>query len=243
MKALIAGLVLLVACDHDIEMFPVMPGGGGGSSGTGFVDAGLSDGDAGDAGNTINARVCHLKDARFPTTCENTDSGNLMVSLGNFTATTADDGSFTITRPTGSNLVWHVTGDNVFPSAMSFGTTTSIPAIDLGVYLEMVSVSDVAPPVVDGQIMAQLLRGNTLIANATATTDPISTVEPLYDGPDAVSWQGNATGPRGMVWVPGVPTAPGGVQLLVREGTVDLAPIDAIPLFPSTVTFVFAEFP
>ncbi|NVB82401.1 MAG: hypothetical protein HOV81_28740 [Kofleriaceae bacterium] len=240
MKALIAGLLLLVACDHDIEMFPVMPGGGGGSSGTGFVDAGFG-GDAGDAGNTINARVCLLVDARFPTTCANTGAGNLMVSLGSFTATTADDGSFTIMRPTSSNLVWRVSGDSVFPSAMSFGTLTSIPALDLAVYLEMVGANNVTPPVEDGQIIAKVLRGTTPISNVTATTDPISDVPPLYDGGDAVHWQGNATGQLGSIWVPGV--RPPSAQLNLRVGTTDLAPVVGIPLFQSTVTFVFAEFP
>jgi hypothetical protein len=241
MKALIAGLLLLVACDDDIEMFPVNPGGGGGSSGTGFVDAGISDGDGGDAGNTINGRVCVLSDARFPTTCANTGAGNLMVSLGNFTATTLDNGSFTIMRPTSTNLVWHVVGDAVFPSAMIFGTSTTIPALDLGVYEDMIAASQVATQGGDGQIIAQVKRGNTPLANVTATTVPVPDAVIQYDSGSATNWSSDATGQQGVIWVPGVAGA--SAQLDVQEGATALEPITGIPLFPNTVTFVFAEFP
>lgn len=241
MKALIAGLLLLVACDDGLEMFPVSPGGGGGSSGTGFIDAGIRDDGGGDSGLTIRGCVCRLLDARFPTRCENTGSGNLVVSLDNFTATTDDDGSFTIARPTSTNLVWRVFGDTVvFPSAMSFGTTTTIPALDLGLYEDMIAASEVAPQAGDGQIIAQVKRGNTPLVNVTATTMPVADAVIQYDSGSATNWSSDATGQQGVIWVPGVAGA--NAQLDVQENATPLEPITGIPLFPDTVTFVFAEF-
>ncbi len=243
MKALLAGLLLLVACKDDIEMFPVNPGGGGGGTGgTGFVDAGMPDGD-GDAGNTIAARVCLLNDARDPTSCANTGAENLMVTLGTFTATTAADGSFSIMRPSGSNLVWIVTGTAIQPSAMSFGTLTLIPAVEVGLYGQMVSAANVTPIAGDGAIIAQVKRGTTPVTGLVATTVPDADTAAFYDGNTPENWDPNVSGGLGMVWVPGVPTASAGsAQLLLAEGTT-VHTIQGIPVFDSTVTFVFAAIP
>lgn len=242
MKALLAGLLLLVACNDDVERFPVNPGGGGGTGGNGFVDAATEGSDDGGGDNAIGGRVCLLVDATQPTLCADTGAENLLVTLGTESVmTTTADGRFTIVKPSGSNLVWRVSGDAVFPSAMSFGTETTIPAIDINVFEQMLDGSFVTLVPNDGQIIARVRRGTMALSAVTATTVPEADLPVLYDGNTPESWDPNATGDRGVIWVPGVSSS--SAQLVVHEGANDLAPINGIPLFADTVTFVFADFP
>src|SRR6476660_1845280 len=89
----------LAACGGDDGTgFPIMPGGGGSGSSS-MPDASIG-GDE-DGGSTLTGRVCLVSDARRPTTCAGSGADGLTVTVGGSTATTAADGSFSLTRPSG----------------------------------------------------------------------------------------------------------------------------------------------
>jgi hypothetical protein len=245
MKALTAGLLLLlVGCRDDVEMFPVNPGGGGsGLSGTGFVDAGIELGD-GNLSPMISGRVCFLKiDARNPRACESTGAGGLTVTLGSFTAITTSDGSFSIRRPTGTDLVWNVTGSTIVPSVMSLSAEALIPAIDEGLYAEMLGATlatDFDGTV--GGIINRVTRAEDPLDGVVASVEQSQSGNTFYDSGDPLAWALNsATGQLGAIWVPDVSVADGFARMVVNDGTDHL--IDGIPVVAGAVTFVFTELP
>jgi len=235
MKALVATLVLVVGCGRDVEMYPVNPGGGGGTSGTGTPDAAVTP----DGSSTIIGRVCLISDARSPTSCASSGADTLTVTLGSSTATPAADGTFSIARPSGSGLVWRVSGTDIVGAAMEQASGTTIPTISAALYTDMTMTNQAVNNNGTGAIIAQLTHGGAALANATALPSPLPDGNVYYDGISAIVWSLDATGSYGVVWVPGM--TPGTAQLTINgsaQGTVT-----GIPVYADTVTFVPAEIP
>jgi hypothetical protein len=235
MKALVASLVLLMGCGRDVEMYPVNPGGGGGTGGTGMPDAPITI----DGSTTITGRVCLLSDARSPTACASSGADALTVTLGSSTATPSADGTFSIARPSGSGLVWRVSGTGIVGAAMEQASGMTIPAISTALYADMTTTNMAINNNGTGAIIAQLTHGGAAVANATALPSPLPDGNVYYDGISATEWSLDVTGSYGVVWVPGM--TPGTAQLTINgsvQGTVT-----GIPVFADTVTFVPAEIP
>ncbi|HSD88835.1 MAG TPA: hypothetical protein VLB44_15010 [Kofleriaceae bacterium] len=235
MKALVAPLVLVMGCGRDVEMYPVNPGGGGGPSGTGMADAAITI----DGSNTILGRVCLIADARTPTACASSGADALTVTLGSATATPAADGTFSIARPSGSGLVWRVSGTDIVGAAMEEASGTTIPAIGAALYADMTTTNSAINNNGTGAIIAQLTHGGAALVNATALPSPVPAGNVYYDGISAIVWSLDVTGSFGVVWVPGM--TPGTAQLTI-DGTAQ-GTITGIPVFADTVTFVAAEIP
>src|ERR1700733_13342719 len=120
-------VMLFAACTPDSTTYPIGGGPGGGAggngsgSGSGTTDANM---------DVIEGLVCVLPDPRDFSTCLAAGAGGITVAVGaSSTAVTNDDGTFTIATPTGTNLVWSVSGSDVMTSTIGFSTSAVIPAI------------------------------------------------------------------------------------------------------------------
>jgi hypothetical protein len=199
-------LVLAIAgckspSNHDD--FPVMPGGPGG---TGVMIDGPLPADAfdSDAGTTIAGRVCLVSDLRALATCAATGAGGITVTLGTRMAVTTDSGAFTITTPSGSNLVWRASGVGIIPSLIAFGPSAVIPAIGGDDYAELQLANSILDQVGQGAIVARVVRAGAAVAGATVQIAPVAQYATKYDGLAATAWTELATSTAGTAWIAGV---------------------------------------
>jgi hypothetical protein len=235
MRSVLAFVLLagIAACHDDVEMFPIGPGTGGPGGG---MTPDAAPPDSSSAGTQISGRVCLISDARTPTTCADSGAGNLTVTLGTETATTADNGSFSITSHGGTGLVWRVAGDAIVPSAMQVSTEHVIPAIGQQLYADMVAANNAIVGDGSGAIIARLTSGGSGVSGLVAATTPDPEGLIYYDGTSTLSFETNQTGSFGVVWVPGLLPQ---TTTLTLGGAKD-ATVAGIPVYASTVTFVLA---
>ncbi len=241
LRVLLAATTLVAACGGDeSEGFPIMPSGGGGGSSS-RPDAAVDGGD-GDANMTIAGRVCLINDVRAPATCASTGADGFTVNLGTAQATTAANGAFTLTRPTGSNLVWRVSGGTtIVPSALEYAISTSspsIPAIDRVLYEEMLASTGAAVATGAGAVIVRAARNDTPVAGLAAASSPASVV--YYDGATPTDWELDITGTNGIAWIPTLPE--GTASVTFDDGSATSTATD-IPVFADTVTFRFHDVP
>jgi hypothetical protein len=214
---------------------PIQPGGNPGT-GTQFrPDAAAT----GDGGTMITGRVCLLLvDPQTLVTCATSGAGNITVTLGTQSTLTADDGSFTIMTPASTtDLTWFVSGAGVQKSAVKFGTTTTLPAIDAVEY--QVMLASVDAPAGNSGIMLRVSRNGAPVPGAIVTI-PTAESTIFYDGLTDTSWETDATGDFGVAWAPVV--APSTASAMVMVGAMQTT-VDAIPVFPETLTFAIAVVP
>jgi hypothetical protein len=202
----LAILLALAACQAG-------SGGGSTSTGNGGGDAGT--GGDGDGGALVTGRVCILKDLRQPTLCDDTkDASHLVLRLGNRPAVPLSQrGVFSFAAHLGTDdLAWHVQGavvDQIIPSVMGYGTDTTIPVIETGLYTEFLNTVSVVIPDQQGSIVVRVLSGGRPASGVKATTTrPTTNGETFYDGSTPLNWATDTTtGSFGVVWFPGVPLA------------------------------------
>jgi hypothetical protein len=237
MRRLACVLLLLASCSDLPEDYPVGPGGYG-PGGNNRRDAAPDD--SGDGGAMIAGRVCVVDDQRDLETCAVADAGGLTVSLGNRTAITGDDGRFTIATPGGSNLVWRVTGPLHITTVMPFGAVSKIPAVTVATYNEVMSASGVLLSAGQGSLVARVVQGGQPVVGAIAVPDQDLIYDPYYDGNSATDWDQDATGPFGLVWIPGVPVGTVTVEVTrAGGGTVE----QDFLVEDQAITFQTIEFP
>lgn len=189
--------VLLAACRAGAGDRPVTDGGGSM--------------DGGDAGASIQGRVCIVKDLRHPTDCDTTqDASRLTVLLGTRTATAPPTpaGDFEVAAQLGTGLVWHVSGATVVTSAMPFGTDHTIPVVPDDVYNELLGSNQVTIPAEgQGSVVVRVVSGAVPAAGVSATSTLVSgNVVPRYDADSsALDWREvGPTQTAGVLWFPGV---------------------------------------
>jgi len=241
-------LVLALAACHtgggdDYAVVPGGPGvfGGGTTGGTTGSDGGTDDGDGG-----VSQRVCLLTDLRQLKLCAATGAGGLRVTLGNVTATTADDGTFTLVPP-GGVLTWHVTtvmptGPQIVTTAMAYSGQLSVPAITTAVYDDLLHSNSV-PIILDGQgsLVIHLTRAGASLPGAKATLAPVSANNTLYDSSSLLIWNANQTGTFGVVWAPGVTAGTEQFTIIPQTGAT-VGPVSAT-IENQAITFVTQEVP
>jgi hypothetical protein len=228
---------LVGACEGDAKHYPIVPGSEGEGSSMTMADAAVE----GDAASTeLPGRVCLIADARDPATCASSGAGGLTVTLGTQTATTVADGSFTMTRPTGTGLVWFVTGTGVEPSAMRMVGGTKIPVMSSLLYGDMIAAMSAIVSADTGAIITRISRAAAPLTDAVVVASPIPDSETYYDGAGVTDWSFDATGSFGVVWISSI--APGTASLAVDTGTVQ-GTVGGIPVYAGTVTFELAEIP
>ena len=135
--------VLAFACNEPRQVLLPQPGGGGVSGGgSGGDNMGSTVPDANP--DLINGFVCVLVDPRNFASCSADAANGITVSLpGVGSATTAEDGTFTIATPSGTNLAWSITGDNVVPSTMGFGRSATVFAMTVETFAELLQVNEI----------------------------------------------------------------------------------------------------
>jgi hypothetical protein len=229
---------LLGGCENEGGThFPIVPGIGGEGSSMIMADAAVES----DAASTeLAGRVCLLSDARAPGTCASSGADGLTVTLGSQTVTTGADGSFTMTRPTATNLVWSVSGTGVEPSAMRLSSGAKIPVVSTLLYADMIAGMNATITVDTGAIIARITHAGAPLAGAAVVATPVPDSETYYDGAGVADWNFDATGPFGVVWISSIAT--GTASLAVTAGAVQDT-VGGIPVFAGTITFELAEIP
>jgi len=228
----------LAACEQPPrEMYPVNPGGGGAVGSNSMPPDGAIDGNDGST-STISGRVCIVSDARTAT-CGAGIAG-LVVTLGASTTTTMADGSFTIARPTGTSLIWRVSGPSIVSSAMQFSADTTIPAIDNTLYDQMLAATLANTQLGDGAIIARFTKANAAVVGATVLASPAPFSAIYYDDVSVTEWATDVTGSYGVAWIPSIaPTA--SAQLTLQSGTSST--FTGIPVYADTITFALLVVP
>jgi hypothetical protein len=239
MIRLAPALLLLVACKESDSMLPVNPGGGGGGVGTSSEpDAATTNGDA---GLVITGRVCKLSDPRTLTSCAATGAAGLTVALGSSSAVTADDGAFMLMRPASTTgLYYTVTGPGVVPSAIKYGTTTTLPALATLIYEDMLVSTQAVVVTGQGAIIGRFTRAGAAVTNAIVIAQPQSDSDVYYDGASHTEWQTAGTGSFGVAWIPSEQV--GTASLTVKTGAVQNT-VAGVAVFGDTITYVLAEIP
>lgn len=238
----LAWLIVAVAGCHPAagDDYPVLPGGDDTQGGGGIPRDAVTD-DSTDASSTLAGRACLLTDLRDPGSCAATGAGGLTVTLGGETATTADDGTFTLARPVGSMLVWHVTGATIVPSVMPLDVTVTIPVIATTTYLDALDNNGILLAPGQGSVFVHVVRGGAAITGATAVASPPPTYAPFYDGSTSLVWDQDATGARGMVWVAGAEA--GTLTVTVTPPLATAGTPLAVPIEGDSITFATLAIP
>ena len=198
---LVLVLVLaLAACSSEVEGFSVTPGSA--VPGSGSASQGMTVG-----------RVCLVTDLMSLSTCSNTAAGNVNVGLGSQRVLTRPDGTFQIATPANPNQLITVSGPGLVTSALqlggtNFGFPNNIPALSANLFEQMLQANGIGLLPGAGSVVAPVLRRGIPVSGITATSVPTTASGPLFDGMTPTALTSNATGTRGVVWFPGVPTGP-----------------------------------
>ncbi|HTR50146.1 MAG TPA: hypothetical protein VMJ10_05510 [Kofleriaceae bacterium] len=246
-----AGFAVVVgACQNNgASNLPVNPGGGGGG-GIGMHDDGGVD--ASDAGGT-QLRVCMLTDPRGLNDCAMTGVAGLMVTLGSGsaapTATTADDGSFTMQLSSGS-FTWSVvdpTGTLIVPTIMPASGGSIIPVITQLAYSSLQTANSVSPDPSSADVFLRVDAGAVPLQGVSVVSSlPPSPYVAFYDGSSNAKWTdgtttGAATGAKGTMWLPDLPTTSGSATItFVTSGDAPQQMV-TVPIQPGTITMCFTD--
>jgi hypothetical protein len=208
-------------------MFPDTGGGSGsdaGTDGSSGIDGSITPSDA----PAIDGRVCLLTDPRVLDQCASTGASGLTVRLGDATAVTGDDGSFTIAGQGGQGLVWRITGPNIV-SSYEVLADYFIPAMPQATFDSLLTANSIMQVPGEGSVFVFVSRDGAGLSGQVATSAPEGFYKPRYDGATATAWSDTTTGANGAVWIAGVDV--GSVTV-----TVSGVPTTA-PIFDGGITF------
>jgi hypothetical protein len=203
----VTAFALVVGCKGPIDHYPANPGGN-----TPPIGGGADQPDApvlgGDGGTQIAGRVCLTSDLRNLAACSATAAGGLTVTLGSSITTTLVNGAFAIDAPLGSAPVWHVSGVGIVTSVVPFSAaSTDLPAIGADVYTDLLIANGVLIADQQGTVVASIVRAGAAMTDALVDASPTTPNPTFYDGNSATLWDQDATGPKGLAWLPGADVA------------------------------------
>ncbi|TMQ10482.1 MAG: hypothetical protein E6J90_22680 [Deltaproteobacteria bacterium] len=200
------------------------------------------------------ARVCVIVDPRNLGSCSPGAAGGLTVTLGNTVTTTAPDGSFTVpaasTPGTTPGAMVVVSGAGMVPTAMALTATgasgtavpASIPVLQADLFSQMLAANGITPRSGSGSIVGSVTRGGQPVSGVTVTSTPSPAFRPLFDGSTPTAFTLDATGARGVVWIPGV--AAGTAQLTFRDlATSGETIVGGVPVIDGGITIMDAVLP
>jgi hypothetical protein len=234
-------VILFAACAPDSPTYPVGGGPGGGAGGNGGGGGGGSSGNGVDANpDVIEGIVCVLPDPRDFTTCLGSGAGDITVTVGTGSAVTADDGTFSINTPTGTNLVWSISGSAVMSSTIGFSTSAVIPAIQTMTFETLANENGIVYDPTQGTIIGQVLHAGSGFANATAAAAPVGIYATLYASPnDQADWlDAETTTTFGTFLIAGL--TPGSETLTLAVGSGSAEIVNDVPSAAGLITFVTA---
>ena len=228
----------LAACKSSTDNLPIGIGGGGMGGGGGGHDAPV-DTSAIDGG-PVAGRVCLVTDPRDLVSCAATGAGGFTVTLGAATATTGDDGTFTII-PSGSGLVWHVTGSNIVKSVMPYTAgSAQVPAMTTTMYTNVEADTGAIIQVSQGSIFARIVMAGVPLVGATASATG-QNLNTYYDGTTVSAWRTTSTGAFGTAFLPGISIGTATVAVVPSGGTTKT--LTGIPIEDQALTFLAVSIP
>jgi hypothetical protein len=199
----IAACVALVFACSTTSAFPYTPGGGGGGHGGGGGGGGGGGPDSGPGSDLITAQACSLDDLRLWTMCAASGAGGLLVTLGDGSATTADDGSFTIPTQSGTNLLWTISGSGFLTTLMPFDAAiTQIPVVSENTF-EPIVADNAVTDTTDGQVFISINSFGEQIPNEVARSTPLDN-QTFYDDATDDFWGQIETSTHGIAWLSGI---------------------------------------
>ncbi|HEY4182435.1 MAG TPA: hypothetical protein VGM90_36640 [Kofleriaceae bacterium] len=246
-------LLALVGCGNGVgDDAPIYGGGGGsGGGGTGGDDTPQIDSGTGDAGTSVNGKVCIVADARFLTTsCKVTEVDGLLVTLAGSTARTLGDGSFTIAEAGDSSTLWHVTSDSmsnsnadVVPSIQQVSLSTILSTFSKTAYTNLLTNNGVDQVDTTGGLFLRTTHNNAPQSGVSALTTQSMYV--FYDNDQSgTQWQTSAqTATNGVIWIPNaLPDQNGNVAITLTPPSGPDVHTD-VKVLPGNITFATVAFP
>jgi hypothetical protein len=227
MKSL--ALILIVAgCAADAgDDFPLLTGG----------DSLPAPGQSG----VVSGRVCVITDPRNLTGCAASGAGGFTVSLAGSTATTGTDGSFRLAAPPTASEV-SVTGAGIVPTQISMSSATSIPVLRADLFAQMMAANGITPSSGSGSILGTVVRGGVPVPGVMVDVTPTPAFRPMFDGATPTAFTLDATGARGVIWVPGVALGP--TQLTFRDlATSGETTVNGVQVVNGGITIMDAVLP
>ena len=243
--ALAVAAAASAACTNAGEdNLPVNPSGGPFTPAAGKVVVG---GGGGGGGGTavVQGRVCVIQnDASALGDCAAKGAGGLTVALGGSTTTTADNGTFSMPAPQGTNLTFHVTGANIVPSAQAFSPGNVIPAMNQQLFDQVLADNGIVLTPGSGSIFASVVdRGGQPVQGVTVTSTPSPAFGPYYDGTQPTPWTLDATGARGVIFLPGLDTVGPTGLTFTDSGTSSETTVGGVQVVDGGITFVDTVLP
>ena len=231
MKTL-ALIALLAGCAADTgDDFPLLTGGGS-------LPA------AGQAG-VVSGRICVVTDPRNLAACSPSGADGLTVTLASSAATTAQDGSFQVVVPPAASPatpMLSVTGPGFVPTQITMSSAASIPVLRADLFSQMLAANGITPSSGSGSILGTVVRGGVPAPGVTVTVTPAPAFAPRFDGGSPTSFALDATGARGVVWIPGVALGP--TQLTFRDlATSGETTVNGVQVINGGITFMDAVLP
>lgn len=237
-------MLMLAACQGGGgDDYPIIAQGDDGPI-TPTIDAPMADASGDAIAGMINGRVCLMTDWRTPTMgCATTGAAGITVLLGTSSATTNVDGSFSISMPSGTGLVWRVGSVDVVQTVMPFASTDLIIPAMLGVrWDDFLLDNGVILNVAEGSIMLRVIGGGAPVSGVTASASPAAGYAPFYDGINATIWDQDATNVRGMVWIAGAPSGASTTVSLLAPAAASSVDV-GLPVESQSITFATVEIP
>jgi hypothetical protein len=229
-------VMLFAACTPDSTTYPIGGGPGGGAGGNG---SGSGSGTTTDANiDVLEGLVCVLPDPRDFSTCLAAGAGGITVTVGTGSAVTNDDGTFAIAPPSGTNLVWSVSGNTIMTSTIGFSTSAVIPAIQSMTFETLTDENGIVFDPTQGTILGQVLHAGSGVADTTAAAAPIGIYDTFYASPDdQADWlDATTTTTFGTFLIAGL--TPGIETLTLTPGVGSAVIVSDVPSGSGTITFI-----
>jgi hypothetical protein len=228
MKTL-ALIVLLAGCAADAgDDFPLLTG-----------DNSLPA--AGQAG-VVRGRICVVADPRNLAACSADGADGLTVTLAGSAATTAVDGSFQLVATNAGRPMVSVTGPGIVPTQIAMPSVASIPVLRADLFSQMMAANGITPSSGSGSILGTVVRGGVPAPGITVSVTPAPAFAPRFDGTTPTSFALDATGARGVVWIPGVALGP--TQLTFRDlATSGETTVNGVQVVNGGITIMDAVLP
>ena len=219
--------------------YPINPGGDDTGNFHPPVDGAASDQALGDGGAMITGRVCLIADLRQPTVCAATGAQDITVVLGSVSTMTADDGSFSLISPGGTNLVWRVGATDLVTSVVPFSSSNILPVITGTYFDDMLSTNGVILNSGEGSVVLFVRDSAGPLAGAAVALTPTATYLPMHDGANKSVWVTGNTGVAGVSWTPGATAGSVGISVTPPAGT---AQVFSLPVVSGAITYTTVAF-
>jgi hypothetical protein len=192
--------------------------------------------------SVVSGRVCLVTDPRNLAACSSSGADGLAVTLGNSAATTTPDGSFRLVATPANSPMLSVTGLGIVPTQIAMASAPSIPVLKADLFSQMMAANGITLENGSGSILGTVIRGAVPVPGVTVTVTPPSAFPPRFDGATPTAFTLDATGARGVIWIPGVATGP--TQLTFRDlATSGETTVDGVQVVNGGITIVDAVLP